>query len=112
MAILIYGELIMNTPPAALNVLPVELIAQITHSTVPIEGTVDRAHQDSWSNIECPIETLDDLCSACNWLTMAMFAKPTSEKPGENAIAARVAELSDRLGGFIKPSLQPLNQIT
>ena len=112
MAILIYGELIMNTPPAALNVLPVELIAQIAHTTDPIEGIVDRAYQDNWSNIECQIEidTLDELCLACNWLTMAVFAKPTSERPEENAVAARIVELSDRLGGFIKPSLQ--SQIT
>jgi hypothetical protein len=102
-----------NTP-AALNVLPVELIAQIAYSTESIEGTVDRAHRDNWSNIECPIEIemLDELCFACNWLTMAVFAKPTSERPEENAIAARLVELSDRLGGFIKPSLQSPNQNT
>jgi hypothetical protein len=98
----------MKTFPATLNVLPVELIAQIAHSTESIEGILDRAHQDNWTNIECPIEikTLDELCLACNWLTMAVLAKPTSERPEENVIAARIVELSDRLGGFIKSSLQ------
>jgi hypothetical protein len=40
----------------------------------------------------CPIEieTLDELCLACNWLKMAVFAKPTSERSEENAIAARI----------------------
>jgi hypothetical protein len=32
---------------------------------------------------------------------MAVLAKPTSERPEENVIAARIVELSDRLGGFI-----------
>ena len=98
----------MKTFPAVLNVLPVELIAHNARSTELIEGNIDRMQQDNWTNIECPveIETLDRLCVACNWLTMAVAAKPDSVTAEENAIAARVLELSDRFGGIIKPSLQ------
>ena len=97
----------MNISPAVLNVLPVELIDQIAHSNKSIENTVDRALQDNRTNIESPIEikTLDELCVACNWLTMAMFVTPKSVSAEENAIAARILELSDRIGGFIKAPL-------
>ena len=101
----------MNISPAVLNALPVEQFAQIALSTKSIEGTLDRAQQYNRTNIESPIEikTLDELCVACNWLTMTMFATPKSVSAEENVIAARILELSDRLGGFIKP---PLNNNT
>ena len=100
----------MQTSPAAYNVLPVELIGRIAHSTESIVGSVDRAQQDNCTAIECPIgiETLDELCVACNWLTMAMSAAPKTVRAEENAIAARILELRDRVGGFIRPSLQSL----
>ena len=43
---------------------------------------------------------------------MARTIKPGVSCQEENAIAARIAELHDRLGGFIKPSLRQPNQNT
>ena len=115
MAILISGELIMETSPAVLDALPLELSAKIAHSAKTKESSVDRAQQKNWTNIGCPIEieTWDELCVSCNWLTMSVLAKQKCVGPPENAIAARILELRDRLGGFIKPSLRsPLDKST
>ena len=109
------GELSMETSPVVFDTLPFELSAKSAHSAKSIESSVDRAQQKSWTNIGCPIEieTWDELCMSCNWLTMSVLAKPKRMGPEENAIAVRILELRDRLGGFIKPSLRsPLDKST
>jgi hypothetical protein len=58
-------------------------------------------------------KVLDDLCAARSALSQvsAAFAKPQdASRRAENAIAACVLELHDRLGGFIKPHRLPLSQ--
>ena len=58
------------------------------------------------------MDVVDELCAARSDLAKvdATLAKPKDASRGaENAIAARVLELHDRLGGFIKPHLLPLS---
>ena len=65
---------------------------------------------------QCEMDVVDELYAARSDLAKvgAAFAEPKDASfREENAIAARVAELRARLGGFIKPSLpQPPDQIT
>jgi hypothetical protein len=59
------------------------------------------------------MDVVDELCAARSDLAKvdAPLAEPKDASRGaENAIAARVLELHDRLGGFIKPHLLPLSQ--
>jgi hypothetical protein len=59
------------------------------------------------------IDVVDELCAALSDLAKvdAALAEPKDASRGaENAIAARVLELHDRLGGFIKPHVFPLSQ--
>jgi hypothetical protein len=59
------------------------------------------------------MEVVDELCAARSDLTMvdAALAEPKDASRGaESVIAARVLELYDRLGGFIKPHRLPLSR--
>jgi hypothetical protein len=59
------------------------------------------------------MDVVDELCAARSDLAKvdAPLAEPKDASRGaENAIAARVLELHDRLGGFVKPHLLPLSQ--
>jgi molybdenum cofactor biosynthesis enzyme MoaA len=68
-------------------------------------GWIDDANKNE-------MDVVDELCAARSDLAKvdAALAKPKDASRGaENAIAARVLELHDRLGGFIKPHLLPLS---
>jgi hypothetical protein len=69
-------------------------------------GWIDDANKNE-------MDVVDELCAARSDLAKvdAALAEPKDASRGaENAIAARVLELHDRLGGFIKPHLLPLSQ--
>ena len=59
------------------------------------------------------MDVVDELCAARSDLAKvdaALAESKDASRGAENAIAARVLELHDRLGGFIKPHLLPLSQ--
>ena len=92
-------------------VLHVNIDAVIAHA-----AEVDRTAEALRIATRCttkPFEVADKLYDS-DLVEVAALAEATSTGcPEQNAIAARVAELHDRLGGFIKPSLpQPPNQNT
>jgi hypothetical protein len=69
-------------------------------------GWIDDANKNE-------MDVVDEVCAARSDLPKvdAALAEPKDASRGaENAIAARVLELHDRLGGFIKPHLLPLSQ--
>jgi hypothetical protein len=49
-------------------------------------------------------QLVEELCQACNWLTttQALRGNESSGRRRESAIATRIAELHDRMGGLIK----------
>jgi hypothetical protein len=59
-------------------------------------------HQDSWTSN--PFEIVDEVNSSVD--DIEFNAKDDSSRP-KNAIARRVLDLHDRLGGFIKQSPLP-----
>ena len=92
-------------------VLRVNIDAVIAHA-----AEVDRTAEALRVATRCatkPIEVADKLYDS-DLVEVAALAEATSTScPEPNAIAARVAELYDRLGGFIKPSLpRPRDQNT
>ncbi len=77
--------------------------------TVPLVPAIplrSKMRQDelSCANDTFPIQIVDELYVACKWLTTAQNArsKQLDGRSRESAIAARIAELHDRLGGLIK----------
>jgi hypothetical protein len=62
---------------------------------------------------KCEMDVVDELSAARSDLASddaALAESKDASRGAEKAIAARVLELHDRLGGFIKPHLLPLSQ--
>lgn len=65
-------------------------------------------HQDSWKSNVYPFEKVDEVNSG---IEAKKFAAEDASSRAKNAIACRVLDLHDRLGGFIKPlPLPPSDQ--
>ena len=92
-------------------VLHVKIDAVIAHA-----AEVDRTAEALRVATRCttkPIEVADKLYDSDLVEVAALAEAASTSCPEPNAIAARVTELYDRFGGFIKPSLpQPHDQNT
>lgn len=67
-------------------------------------GDVLSYASDYDSRDRLPNQIVEELYAACNWLmtTQNLRSKQADGRNRESAIAARIAELHDRLGGLIK----------
>lgn len=80
-------------------------------SLVPSLPIKSKSREDRFFHVNHPDtrsaranQLVEELCQACNWLTttQALRGNEFSEPRRESAIATRIAELHDRMGGLIK----------
>jgi hypothetical protein len=68
-----------------------------------LPATANLRQEDNWSPLVPRSEAVDELYAACNWLVTAQASSDAPiQRSGDSAIATRMLELHNRLGGLIK----------
>ena len=103
----LYGELTAEVAELADTLKQVEQLHLNIDAVITYAAEVDRTAEALRVATRCttkPIELAGKLYDS-DLVEVAALAEATSMSCPENAIAVGIADLYDRLGGFIKPSL-------